>query len=222
MSLRLFVDEIDQPLKILQEEFLEEGTGRKLKNIFLEGVWMQGDIYNRNKRMYPAQVLAEDLVRYDRDFIKKNRALGELGHPASPSVNLDRASHLITEMKQVGSNFIGKARILQEQPHGKMAAGYIKEGVQLAVSSRALGATQPSEKGSVVNKVYICTAGDIVYDPSAPDAFVNGLMEGKEWVWENGALKEHVLDSYKKQIKTATRAQLKETYLRLFTQAMKF
>jgi hypothetical protein len=213
-SLRLFSEEIDAPLEV--REVLEEANGQTLKNIFLSGIWMQGDIYNRNKRNYPADVLAEDLIRYDRDFIKKHRALGELGHPDSPKVNLDRASHVITEMKRDGSNFIGKARILQEQPHGKMAAGFIKEGVQLAVSSRALGMTTPTDKGHVVNKVHICTAGDIVYDPSAPDAFVNGIMEGKEWVWENGVLKEHVLDSYKKEIKLAS------TVLRLFEQAMKF
>jgi hypothetical protein len=159
------------------------------KNIFIEGVFLQGGIKNRNGRMYPVETLAKEVNRYNEAYVKTNRAMGELGHPEGPSINLDRVSHMITSLRQEGMNFIGKAKLL-DTPTGNTAKGLIGEGVRLGVSSRGMGSLKMNNEGinEVQNDFYLATAADIVADPSAPDAFVNGIMEGVEWAWENNLL----------------------------------
>jgi len=197
-------------------ETLDEATGKK--NLFIEGVFMQGDIKNRNGRMYPADVLEKEVKRYNDQYIEKNRAYGELGHPSGPTINLERVSHMITKLERDGSNFMGKAKIMTETPYGKIVESLIKDGGQLGVSSRGMGSVKPSRDGTgvVQSDFYLATAADIVADPSAPDAFVNGIMEGKEWVWENGIIREATVADYKKQIKTASKKELEETKLTIF------
>jgi len=197
-------------------ETLDEATGKK--NLFIEGVFMQGDIKNRNGRMYPAEVLDKEVKRYNEQYIEKNRAYGELGHPQGPTINLERVSHMITKLERDGSNFMGKAKIMTETPYGKIVESLIKDGGQLGVSSRGMGSVKPSRDGTgvVQSDFYLATAADIVADPSAPDAFVNGIMEGKEWVWENGIIREATVADYKKQIKTASKKELEETKLTIF------
>jgi hypothetical protein len=197
-------------------ETLDEATGKK--NLFIEGVFMQGDIKNRNGRMYPADVLDKEVKRYNEQYIEKNRAYGELGHPQGPTINLERVSHMITNLERDGSNFMGKAKIMTETPYGKIVESLIKDGGQLGVSSRGMGSVKPSRDGTgvVQSDFYLATAADIVADPSAPDAFVNGIMEGKEWVWENGIIREATVADYKKQIKTASKKELEETKLTIF------
>ena len=197
-------------------ETLDEATGKK--NLFIEGVFMQGDIKNRNGRMYPADVLDKEVKRYNEQYIEKNRAYGELGHPQGPTINLERVSHMITKLERDGSNFMGKAKIMTETPYGKIVESLIKDGGQLGVSSRGMGSVKPSRDGTgvVQSDFYLATAADIVADPSAPDAFVNGIMEGKEWVWENGIIREATVADYKKQIKTASKKELEETKLTIF------
>ena len=197
-------------------ETLDEATGKK--NLFIEGVFMQGDIKNRNGRMYPADVLDKEVKRYNDQYIEKNRAYGELGHPQGPTINLERVSHMITKLERDGSNFMGKAKIMTETPYGKIVESLIKDGGQLGVSSRGMGSVKPSRDGTgvVQSDFYLATAADIVADPSAPDAFVNGIMEGKEWVWENGVIREATVADYKKQIKTASKKELEETKLTIF------
>jgi hypothetical protein len=197
-------------------ETLDEATGKK--NLFIEGVFMQGDIKNRNGRMYPADVLDKEVNRYNEQYIEKNRAYGELGHPQGPTINLERVSHMITKLERDGSNFMGKAKIMTETPYGKIVESLIKDGGQLGVSSRGMGSVKPSRDGTgvVQSDFYLATAADIVADPSAPDAFVNGIMEGKEWVWENGVIREATVADYKKQIKTASKKELEETKLTIF------
>jgi len=197
-------------------ETLDEATGKK--NLFIEGVFMQGDIKNRNGRMYPADVLDKEVKRYNDQYIEKNRAYGELGHPQGPTINLERVSHMITKLERDGSNFMGKAKIMTETPYGKIVESLIKDGGQLGVSSRGMGSVKPSRDGTgvVQSDFYLATAADIVADPSAPDAFVNGIMEGKEWVWENGVIREATVADYKKQIKTASKKELEEAKYRIF------
>ncbi len=167
-------------------EVLTEATTNGGKSYKIRGVFMQADIKNRNGRVYPVQTLAKEVARYNEQFINKKRAFGELGHPDGPTVNLERVSHMITSLKPEGRNFIGEAKIM-DTPYGKIVKNLIDEGAQLGVSSRGMGSIQ----GSTVGKdFYLATAADIVADPSAPDAFVEGIMEGKEWVWNNGALLE--------------------------------
>jgi len=162
------------------------------KNVFIEGVFLQGGIKNRNGRMYPVETLAKEVNRYNEAYVKTNRAMGELGHPEGPSINLDRVSHMITSLRQEGMNFIGKAKLL-DTPMGNTAKGLIGEGVRLGVSSRGMGSLKMNNEGinEVQNDFYLATAADIVADPSAPDAFVNGIMEGVEWAWENNLLVAH-------------------------------
>jgi len=194
-------------MKLITEEissvkFITEGKGAK-KKMYIEGVFLQGDLKNRNGRMYPVATLAKEVGRYNESFVKKGRALGELGHPDGPTVNLDRVSHKITSLKQEGNNFIGKAQLL-DTPMGKIAKSLIGEGVTLGVSSRGVGSLKEDHNGvKVVGEDFqLATAADIVADPSAPDAFVNGIMEGKEWVWEGGVLREQFVDETKKRINT--------------------
>ena len=193
-------------------EVLTEATTNGGKSYKIRGVFMQADIKNRNGRIYPVQTLAKEVARYNEQFINKKRAFGELGHPDGPTVNLERVSHMITSLKPEGKNFIGEAKIM-DTPYGKIVKNLIDEGAQLGVSSRGMGSIQ----GSTVGKdFYLATAADIVADPSAPDAFVEGIMEGKEWIWDNGVLKSMEVERYKEQIEKTRRADLAETKASIF------
>ena len=209
-------------MKLITEEiasvkFITEGKGAK-KKMYIEGVFLQGDIKNRNGRMYPVNTLAKEVGRYNESFVKKGRALGELGHPEGPTVNLDRVSHKIVSLTQEGNNFKGKAQLL-DTPMGKIAKSLIGEGVTLGVSSRGVGSLKENRDGcKVVGEDFmLATAADIVADPSAPDAFVSGIMEGKEWVWEGGILRESLASQTKKHINTLVdQKRLEEHKLNLF------
>ena len=194
--MKLITEEIEQV-----EVIVENRNGKK--NLFIEGVFLQGEIKNRNGRMYPKQTLMREVNRYNENFVEKGRALGELGHPDGPTVNLDRVSHKIVSLKESGNNFIGKAKILST-PMGKIASNLLGEGVKLGVSSRGVGSLSKTNEGySVVGEDFtLATAADIVADPSAPDAFVDGIMEGKEWVWDGGILRERLATKTYKQINT--------------------
>ena len=179
-------------------EVLTEANTKGGKDYKIRGIFMQADIKNRNGRVYPIATLSKEVSRYTTEYINKRRAFGELGHPEGPTVNLERVSHMITSLKPEGKNFIGEAKIM-DTPYGKIVKNLIDEGAQLGVSSRGMGSIQSSSQGNVVGKdFYLATAADIVADPSAPDAFVEGIMEGKEWVWENGVVKEVEIALYKK------------------------
>jgi hypothetical protein len=194
-------------MKLITEEvsevkFISEGKGAS-KKMYIEGVFLQGNICNRNGRMYPMETLAREVGRYNETFVAKGRALGELGHPDGPTVNLDRVSHKIVSLTQEGNNFRGKAQLL-ETPMGKIAKSLLDEGVMLGVSSRGVGSLKMTNEGhKIVGEDFmLATAADIVADPSAPDAFVSGIMEGKEWVWEGGILREKLAESTKRRINT--------------------
>ena len=196
------------------EVLKEERNGKK--DYKIRGVFMQADIKNRNGRIYPVGTLAKEVKRYNEQFINKKRAFGELGHPDGPTVNLERVSHMITSLKPEGKNFIGEAKIM-DTPYGKIVKNLIDEGAQLGVSSRGMGSLQSGSNGSVVGKdFYLATAADIVADPSAPDAFVEGIMEGKEWVWDNGVLKSMEVEKYKEEIEKTRRAELAEKKASIF------
>ena len=196
-------------------EFLVEDNGSK-KNHFIEGVFLQADIKNRNGRVYEMNVLEKEVGRYTESYISKDRALGELGHPEGPTVNLDRVSHKIVSLQKEGSNFIGKAKIL-DTPMGKIAKNLIDEGVKLGVSSRGVGSISERNGAAYVRDDFmLATAADIVADPSAPDAFVEGIMEGKEWVWNNGILTERHIESIKNELDAATWHNLQERKVSAF------
>tara|TARA_B100001113_G_scaffold1962_1_gene1672 strand:+ start:66 stop:710 length:645 start_codon:yes stop_codon:yes gene_type:complete len=196
------------------ELITEEKDGEK--KLYIEGVFLQSEVKNRNGRVYPFKVLDNEVKRYNEEYIKPGRALGELGHPDGPTVNLDRVSHRIVSLKAEGNNFIGKAHIL-DTPNGKIAKSLLGEGVKLGVSSRGMGTLDKQEGVAyVMDDFMLATAADIVADPSAPDAFVNGIMEGKEWVWSNGILKEQTVDKYHQAIKSASRGELEEKTLKVF------
>jgi len=204
------ITETIENVKILTEE----RDGKKL--LYIEGVFLQSELKNRNGRMYPFDVLNNEVERYNEEYVKSKRALGELGHPDGPTINLDRVSHRITSLRAEGNNFIGKAQIL-DTPMGQIAKSLLGEGVQLGVSSRGMGSIEKREDTSVVRDDFmLTTAADIVADPSAPDAFVNGIMEGKEWVWDNGILKESKIDKYQRYINGAPRRELEERTLKVF------
>jgi len=203
--------------EVSQVKFITEGKGAN-KKLYIEGVFLQGGIKNRNGRVYPVNTLATEVGRYNESFVKKGRALGELGHPDGPTVNLDRVSHKITSLVQEGNNFRGKAQLLST-PMGKIASSLIDEGVTLGVSSRGVGSLREDHDGSKVvgEDFQLATAADIVADPSAPDAFVNGIMEGKEWVWEGGMLREQLASRTKRRINTLVdQKRLEEHKLSLF------
>ena len=192
----------------------EEKNGKKL--LYIEGVFLQSELKNRNGRMYPYSVLEREVKRYNEEYVQSKRALGELGHPDGPTINLDRVSHRIISLKAEGNNFIGKAQIL-DTPMGNIAKNLLGEGVQLGVSSRGMGSIQRSEDCNVVaDDFMLTTAADIVADPSAPDAFVNGIMEGKEWVWDNGLLKEREVAKYQRYMEGANRRSMEEKTLKVF------
>ena len=196
------------------ELLTEEKDGKEYT--YIQGVFLQGDIKNRNGRVYPMPVLQREVTNYNENFVQKSRALGELGHPDGPTINLDRVSHKIVELYQDGSNYVGKAKLL-ETPMGSIAKNLLREGVQLGVSSRGVGSLE-SKGGSnyVRDDFMLTTAADIVDDPSAPDAFVNGIMEGKEWVWNNGAFKEAELQQVKEDLERVSRGALEGKILESF------
>ena len=211
-------------MKLIREEiesvnFITEEKGGK-KSLYIEGVFLQGNIKNRNGRMYPMETLRKEVSRYNESNVVSGRALGELGHPDGPTVNLDRVSHKIISLKESGSNFIGKAKILGT-PMGKIAESLINEGVKLGVSSRGIGSLKPTREGfNVVGDDFmLATAADIVADPSAPDAFVEGIMEGKEWVWDGGILREKLANNAKRRINTLVEQRsLEEHKINLFNE----
>tara|TARA_Y100000356_G_scaffold62429_1_gene50921 strand:+ start:6932 stop:7579 length:648 start_codon:yes stop_codon:yes gene_type:complete len=213
--MKLITEQIDDA-KIV----ITEGKNGK-RNTFIEGVFLQGELTNRNGRRYPISTLAREVGKYNENFVKTGRALGELGHPDGPTINLDRASHLITSLKQEGNNFVGKARLL-ETPMGKIAKQLLDEGVKLGVSSRGLGSIKEENGVKVVGEDFmLATAADIVADPSAPDAFVNGIMEGKEWVLAGGAIHEQQIEQIKKRIDNAAVRQLEERKISAFSEFLK-
>jgi len=211
-------------MKLIREEIesvniITESKGGK-RSLFIEGIFLQGNIKNRNGRMYPLDTLRKEVNRYNESNVVSGRALGELGHPDGPTVNLDRVSHKIVSLRESGSNFIGKAKILNT-PMGKIASNLIEEGVKLGVSSRGIGSLKPTKEGfNVVGEDFmLATAADIVADPSAPDAFVEGIMEGKEWVWEGSILREKFASDAKRRINTLVdQKRLEENKLGLFNE----
>jgi hypothetical protein len=207
-------------MKLIREEIeavevlCEEKNGKK--SFYITGPFLQGDIKNRNGRIYESRILAKEVGRYNEEYVNKSRAMGELGHPDGPSVNLDRVSHKITSLKQEGSNFIGRAKIL-ETPMGRIAGALLNDGVTLGVSSRGMGSITERNGAKYVGEDFmLATAADIVADPSAPDAFVQGIMEGREWVWDNGLLKECEVQRVKETIDSAPAYRLNEAILEGF------
>ena len=201
-------------------EFITEEK-KNGKDYKIRGIFLQGDIKNRNGRVYPVDVLHKEVNRYNKEFVEKKRAFGELGRPDGPTVNLERVSHMITSLKPEGKNFVGEAKIM-DTPYGKIVKNLIDEGAQLGVSSRGMGSLQSGSQGNVVGKdFYLATAADIVADPSAPDAFVEGIMEGKEWVWDNGVLKSMEVEQYKEEIERTKREELAEVKADIFKDFIK-
>ena len=198
-------------------EYITEAKENGQKEYKIKGVFMQGEIKNRNGRVYPMQVLDEQVKKYNENYVKQNRAYGELGHPSGPTINLERVSHMITDLTKDGTNYIGEAKIM-DTPYGKIVKNLMDEGAKLGVSSRGMGSLKQNGNSQVVQKDYhLATAADIVADPSAPDAFVEGIMEGKEWVWDNGVLREAQVNEYKKEIQRTTKDMLEKAKLKMFT-----
>lgn len=209
--------EVTEEIKVIKE-----GAENSPKNYFIEGIFLQAELKNRNGRMYPQEMLQREIDRYVTEYVDKKRAFGELGHPDGPTINLDRVSHMITDLKTEGANFIGKAKILNT-PNGNIVKALIDEGARLGVSSRGMGSirTEGHDIQVVQDDFYLATAADIVADPSAPDAFVNGIMEGKEWVWQNGVLREQDIVSIHKTIKKAPQKQIKQISIKAFESFLK-
>ena len=195
----------------VEYELVEEDG--KPKKYFIEGIFMQSEKKNKNGRIYPLDVLEKEVGRYVKEYVEPKRAFGELGHPDGPTVNLDRASHMITSLTKEGKNFVGRAKIL-DTTNGKIVKSLIDEGARLGVSSRGMGTLKPDKKAQIVqNDFYLATAADIVADPSAPNAFVEGIMEGREWIWDNGLLKEHDIERARDNIRSASSRELEEVKL---------
>jgi len=206
--------------EISQAEYLVEETNGK-KDYKIRGVFLQSELKNRNGRVYPKDILDKEVKRYNAEFINKKRAFGELGHPDGPTVNLERVSHMITKLYPDGQNFIGEAKIMNT-PYGKIVKGLIDEGAQLGVSSRGMGSLEQRGGANYVkDDFYLATAADIVADPSAPDAFVEGIMENKEWIWNNGVLVEKNIDAWKREIESAKRNALAEAKVKVFQNFLK-
>ena len=206
--------------EITQVKFLSEDKDGK-RSHFIEGIFLQAELQNKNGRKYPLNTLQREVAKYDENHIRKGRALGELGHPDGPSINLDRVSHKIESLKEDGNNFIGRAKIL-DTPMGNIAKNLLDEGVRLGVSSRGMGSLKKESNCNIVQDDFmLATAADIVADPSAPDAFVDGIMEGKEWVWENGLLKESAVAEIKQEIDQATLINLQERKISAFSKFLK-
>ena len=194
-------------------EYLTEGKG---KEQYIKGIFMQSDIKNQNGRVYPHAVLQKEVKNFNTKYVNEGRALGELGHPMGPVINLDRVSHVIKELTEDGKNFVGKAKVM-DTPNGKIVKNFISEGVKLGVSSRGMGSLKANKQGvNEVQKDFVLSTVDIVADPSAPDAFVDGIMEGKEWVWENGIIKERDIDAMKKTIMKAKMRELEQKKIDVF------
>ena len=213
--MKLITEEIEQA------EYIVEEAGNGKKNYSIKGIFMQSDMQNKNGRVYPKEILQKEVARYNREFINKNRAFGELGHPDGPTVNLERVSHMIKALYPEGNNFIGEARVL-DTPYGKIVKSLIDEGARLGVSSRGMGTLRNIGGANVVSDdYYLATAADIVADPSAPDAFVEGIMEGKEWVWDNGILKEQEINELKLQTDRNDRMRRAEINAKVFESFLK-
>ncbi len=196
--------------------FLVEKDENGEKSHYIKGIFMQAETKNRNGRVYPLSVLESEVQRYNENYVQKKRAFGELGHPEGPSINLDRVSHMITDLRKEGTNFVGKAKIMGT-PYGKIVKNLIDEGANLGVSSRGMGSLKPNREAHIVqDDFHLATAADIVADPSAPNAFVEGIMEGKEWVWNNGSLHEVRVQEYKTQIDNSGRKEREEIKLSVF------
>lgn len=204
--------------ELIEEENLQFITEDKdgEKRYYIEGVFMQADVKNKNGRMYGSNMLAEKVEEYSKNFIEKNRAYGELGHPSNPSINLERVSHRIISLRRDGSNFVGKAQV-SSTPYGNIVKGLLEDGGKLGVSSRGLGSLM-KENGvlKVQSDFLIVTPADIVADPSAPDAFVEGIMEGREWVWDNGIIREKTVEDYKQIVDKTSSKNLEMIKLKLF------
>lgn len=208
------ITELNEEVKYLVEE--KEGK----KNYFIEGIIMQADITNRNGRMYPSHIMEKEVNRYNEQYVSKGRAYGELGHPAGPTLNLERASHMFKSLRREGNNFVGRAKIM-DTPMGNIVKSLISEGASLGISSRGMGSIKENKHGvmEVQADFHLATAGDIVADPSAPDAFVRGIMEGVEWVWDNGLLKAERIEQYKEEINRGARQKISEqTAIKVFNQ----
>ena len=208
--------EVNESVNFLVEE--KEGK----KHFFIEGIFMQADLPNRNGRMYKSNILEREVNRYNTEYVKENRAFVELGHPSGPTINMERVSHMIKELKQDGNIFMGKAKIM-DTPYGNIAKNFIDEGARLGVSSRGMGSLKENNRGSMIvqDDFRLATPFDIVADPSAPGAFVNGIMEGREWVWSSqGILEEVVIDSYKRRILGTPRRELQKTFVSVFEDYM--
>jgi len=207
------ITEMNEDIKITEE--LNEATSEK--SYFIEGIFMQAEQKNRNGRVYPKKTLMDEVNRYNAEYVQKNRALGELNHPQGPTVNLDRVSHMIKELREQGNDVYGKAKIM-DTPMGDIAKNLIKEGAKLGVSSRGMGSLKQNSNGvNEVQKDFMLAAVDIVADPSAPNAFVNGIMEGAEWVWDGDVLREKQISEYAKIIDKASTRELEEKCLSVFT-----
>ena len=206
-------------------QYITEAKENGVKQYFIEGIFMQGDLKNRNGRIYPSEVIAKEVGRYNEQFIQKKRAFGELGHPEGPSINLDRVSHMITDLHQEGSNFVGRAKIM-DTPMGKVVKSLMDEGATLGVSSRGMGSMKENKQGimEVQNDFMLATAGDIVADPSAPQAFMRGIMEGTQWIYEvaSGTWRtQDTVEQIHEEAKHMTSKQLEENAHRLFSRFMK-
>lgn len=202
-------------------EYISEANEDGEKEFFIEGVFMQANQKNRNGRIYPTNVLEREVARYNKEYVEKNRAFGELGHPQGPTINLERVSHMIKSLTKEGDNFIGKAKIM-DSPYGNIVKNLIKEGASLGVSSRGMGSLKAKNGvNQVQDDFYLATAADIVADPSAPDAFVEGIMEGVEWILDGGKWVEQFIEQSQKEIKTVSKADLEEAKLRVFNKFLK-
>jgi len=208
------ITELNEDVKYVVEE--REGK----KHVFIEGIIMQGEIQNRNGRMYRINTLEKEMTRYNEQYVSKNRAYGELGHPSGPTINLERAAIMFKRLYREGNNIMGKAKVL-DTPMGNIVKGLISEGASLGISSRGMGSIKENKDGvmEVQDDFFLATAGDIVADPSAPDAFVRGIMEGVDWVWDNGLLKAQKLEQFKEQINRGARQRIsEETAINVFKQ----
>lgn len=213
------ITEIVEEIKVI-----EEAKDNGKKNYYIEGVFLQSGIKNRNGRVYPKEIMMREVARYNKEFVNKNRAYGELGHPNGPAINLERVSHMIKELREDGNNVIGKAKIM-DTPYGNIVKNLLDEGAILGVSSRGMGSLKEKNGMMEVHDFHLATAADIVADPSAPAAFVNGIMEGVEWIWDNGVFKETTLEEARKKIdvasKTKSQKKIEEARLRVWDNLLK-
>ena len=209
--MKLIVEHLEQELS-----YLTEADKNGKKNVFIEGVFMQADKLNKNKRIYPKEVLQKATEKYIKEQVKTGRAVGELNHPEGPSINLDKVSHRITELKFEGNNVVGKALVL-DTPMGNIVKGLVDGGVKLGVSSRGMGTVENKNGQTLVKDDFVLSTVDIVQDPSAPQAFVNGIMEGVEWIYENGLLKPQQIERYETEIRKASSSELVEAQKRVFS-----